>query len=86
MPSNGDQVVAVVFEHDGEQGVFTWKCAPRAVDEDAVRSVAADTAAHFGRLVRRPDRGGAATVGMSLAEVNTMLADLTHVRGTEGIL
>lgn len=79
-------LVAVVFEHDGEHGVFTWKYAPRAVDEDAVRSVADDTAAHFGRLVRRPDKGGAATVGMSLAEVNTMLADLTRVRGTEGLL
>ncbi|MFD7134300.1 hypothetical protein [Streptomyces sp. NPDC059894] len=77
-------LVAVVFEHDGEQGVFTWKYDPRAVDEDAVRSVAKETAAHFERLVRGPDKGGAATVGMSLAEVNTMLANLTRERNTEG--
>lgn len=78
-------LVDVVFAHDGERGVFTWKYHPQAVDEEKVRAVAERAGTEFDHLVRRvrpPGAEGAATVGMSLAEVNTMLADLTHDRTT----
>lgn len=74
--------VAVIFEHDGKRGTFSWKYHPDAVDEAAVRSVAEAAGALFSRLVRQPRPGDASTAGMSLTEVNMMLADLTRDRKT----
>ncbi|MBG7702860.1 hypothetical protein HCJ76_33590 [Streptomyces sp. MC1] len=70
--------VAVLFETDGEEAVFTWKFDPDAVDGAAVRAVAADAAEEFTRLTRRHGAQPPSTTGMSLHEVNRMLAELTR--------
>ncbi|MFF5859654.1 condensation domain-containing protein [Streptomyces sp. NPDC012751] len=82
-PSGNDDAtryhaVAVLFEYDGEEAVFTWKFNPDAVDGAAVRAVAATAAEEFTRLARQGGSQQPSTTGMSLHEVNRMLAELTR--------
>ncbi|MGV9358485.1 condensation domain-containing protein, partial [Streptomyces misionensis] len=82
-PSGNDDAtryhaVAVLFETDGEEAVFTWKFDPDAVDGAAVRAAAAGAAEEFTRLTRRRGAQPPSTAGMSLHEVNRMLAELTR--------
>jgi aryl carrier-like protein len=75
--------VAVLFENDGEQAVFTWKFDPDAVNRAAVEAAAATAAEEFGLLVRQRGSEPPSTAGMSLGEVNSMLAELTRVKTRE---
>ncbi len=70
--------VAVLVELDGDEAVFTWKYNPDAVDEAAVQSAAAAAAEEFTRLARQHGSQRPSTEGMSLQEVNRMLAELTR--------
>ncbi|WP_406466499.1 condensation domain-containing protein [Streptomyces hirsutus] len=72
--------VAVLFEANGEQAVFTWKYNPDAVDEAAVKAAAATAGEAFTRLARRNSGGTPSIAGMSLQEVNRMLTELTRER------
>ncbi|MEV5384427.1 hypothetical protein [Streptomyces sp. NPDC052721] len=82
-PSGNDDAtryhaVAVLLESDGEEAVFTWKFDPDDVEGAAVRAVAAGAAEEFTRPTRQHGAQPPSTTGMSLHEVNRMLAELTR--------